>query len=168
MDFRIGRGFDVHKLVEGRKLILGGVDIPYEKGLLGHSDADVLIHAIIDSIVGAIGQGDIGMHFPDNDMRYRDIDSALLLKATIRLMEKEGWSLVNIDSTIIAESPKLSPHIDEIRKFFKSLVLLALIAVFSQGNANAQTCDGVFVPIAKYLGNGDAIASHAVCLIQKE
>ena len=122
MKFRVGQGYDIHRLTVGRRLILGGVVIPYEKGLDGHSDADVLIHAIIDSIVGALGQGDIGMHFPDNDMRYRDIDSALLLKATIRLLEKEGWSLVNIDSTIIAESPKLSPHINEIRTSLASII----------------------------------------------
>lgn len=159
MKFRVGQGYDIHRLTVGRRLILGGVIIPYEKGLDGHSDADVLIHAIIDSIVGAIGQGDIGMHFPDNDMRYRDIDSALLLKATIRLMEKEGWSLVNIDSTIIAESPKLSPHIDEIRNSVASIIGIDRADV----NVKAKTEEGL-----GYLGNGDAIASHAVCLIQKE
>lgn len=159
MKFRVGQGYDIHRLTVGRRLILGGVVIPYEKGLDGHSDADVLIHAIIDSIVGALGQGDIGMHFPDNDMRYRDIDSALLLKATIRLLEKEGWSLVNIDSTIIAESPKLSPHINEIRTSLASIIGMDRADV----NVKAKTEEGL-----GYLGNGDAIAAHAVCLIQKE
>lgn len=159
MKLRVGQGYDIHRLTVGRRLILGGVVIPYEKGLDGHSDADVLIHAIIDSIVGALGQGDIGMHFPDNDMRYRDIDSALLLKATIRLLEKEGWSLVNIDSTIIAESPKLSPHINEIRTSLASIIGMDRADV----NVKAKTEEGL-----GYLGNGDAIAAHAVCLIQKE
>lgn len=159
MKFRVGQGYDIHRLTVGRRLILGGVVIPYEKGLDGHSDADVLIHAIIDSIVGALGQGDIGMHFPDNDMRYRDIDSALLLKATIRLLEKEGWSLVNIDSTIIAESPKLSPHINEIRTSLASIIGMDRADV----NVKAKTEEGL-----GYLGNGDAIAAHTVCLIQKE
>ncbi len=159
MKLRVGQGYDIHRLTVGRRLILGGVVIPYEKGLDGHSDADVLIHAIIDSIVGALGQGDIGMHFPDNDMRYRDIDSALLLKATIRLLEKEGWSLVNIDSTIIAESPKLSPHINEILTSLASIIGMDRADV----NVKAKTEEGL-----GYLGNGDAIAAHAVCLIQKE
>ena len=109
--FRIGQGFDVHQLVEERKLIIGGVDIPYEKGLLGHSDADVLLHAICDALLGAAGLGDIGRHFSDTDPRYKNIDSRVLLHNVHRLLEERGYSVVNIDATIIAQAPRMSPHI---------------------------------------------------------
>ena len=112
---RIGFGYDVHALVEGRKLILGGVDIPHEKGLLGHSDADVLVHAIMDALLGAAALGDIGKHFPDNDNSFKDIDSLVLLAKTKEVLSDNGYAINNIDSTIVAQSPKLAPHIDQMR-----------------------------------------------------
>ena len=114
--FRIGQGYDVHRLTEGRKLIVGGVDIPYEKGLLGHSDADVLLHAISDAILGAVALGDIGCLFPDNDEKFKDADSLLLLKEVVRVLNKNGYCIVNIDSTIVAQKPKMKPHIPFMRK----------------------------------------------------
>ncbi len=112
---RVGFGYDVHAFAENRKLILGGVDIPYEKGLLGHSDADVLVHAIMDALLGAAALGDIGKHFPDTDNSFKDIDSLLLLSQTKKVLEKNGFSVNNIDTTIVAQAPKLAPHIDKMR-----------------------------------------------------
>lgn len=114
--FRIGNGYDVHRLVEGRKLILGGVEIPHTKGVLGHSDGDVLIHAIMDGILGALALGDIGKHFPDTDMKYEGIDSMLLLKKVVELMESEGYQLANLDSIIVLEKPKVKPNIEAMRE----------------------------------------------------
>ena len=114
-NLRIGQGFDIHKLAEDRKLILGGVQIPYEKGLLGHSDADCLIHAIIDAIFGALALGDIGSHFPDTDLKYKDVNSVFLLEEALNLMRKKGYEIVNLDTTIKAQAPKMRPYIDEIR-----------------------------------------------------
>jgi len=113
---RIGYGFDTHKLVEGRKLILGGVEIPFEKGLLGHSDADVLLHAITDAMLGAVALGDIGQHFPDDDPQFKDANSRTLLKHCLELLKKEGYDIGNIDATVVAEQPKLKPHINLIRE----------------------------------------------------
>ena len=113
---RIGHGYDVHKLVEDRKLILGGVEIPYEKGLLGHSDADVLLHAISVALLGATGKGDIGRHFPDNDEKYLDADSLKLLEEVIKLIEKDGFKVINIDSTVVAQRPKLQNYVDLMRE----------------------------------------------------
>ena len=110
MNFRVGQGYDVHQLVAGRKLILGGVEIPHETGLLGHSDADALLHAITDALLGAAALGDIGRHFPDTDPRYRGADSRVLLRATVSLLAGDGWRPVNVDATIIAQQPKLAPH----------------------------------------------------------
>ena len=112
---RIGTGYDVHRLVEGRKLILGGVDIPYEKGLLGHSDADVLVHAIMDALLGAAALGDIGLHFPDSDPAYKGADSLSLAGHVSRILEDNGWIIENVDSTVIAQAPKLRPYIDQMR-----------------------------------------------------
>lgn len=114
--FRIGNGYDVHRLVEGRKLILGGIDVPHTKGVLGHSDGDVLIHAIMDGILGALALGDIGKHFPDTDMKYEGIDSMLLLKKVVELMESEGYQLANLDSIIVLEKPKVKPNIEAMRE----------------------------------------------------
>ncbi len=114
--FRIGQGFDIHKLVEGRKLIIGGIEIDYEKGLLGHSDADVLIHSIIDALLGALALGDIGTHFPDNDSKYKNIDSTILLKETKKLIEKKGYKINNLDNTIFAQEPKMKPYIPLIQE----------------------------------------------------
>ncbi len=119
--YRIGQGFDIHKLVTGRKLILGGVEIPYEKGLLGHSDADALIHAIIDALFGALALGDIGTHFPDNDPKYKDIDSTILLKEAYKIILDKGYKINNIDNTIIIEEPKMKPYIKLMQKKLSSI-----------------------------------------------
>ena len=119
---RIGHGYDVHRLAEGRTLIIGGVKIPYEKGLLGHSDADVLVHAIMDALLGALALGDIGMHFPDSDPAYKNADSLVLLRQVFLLVQKEGMHIVNIDSTILAQAPKLAPYIASMRKNRKAFL----------------------------------------------
>ena len=116
MSFRVGQGYDLHRLVEGRPLILGGVKIDYEKGLLGHSDADALLHAITDALLGAAGLGDIGRHFPDTDPAYKGIDSKILLSEAVALVVKAGWVIANVDATVIAQAPKLAPHMDKIRQ----------------------------------------------------
>ena len=124
MKFRVGHGYDVHKLVEDRKLIIGGVEIPHSKGLLGHSDADVLAHAICDALLGAAALGDIGKHFPDNDDRYKDVDSLVLLEKVCELIRNKGYEISNVDSTILAQAPKLRPYIDEMRsKLAKAMKL---------------------------------------------
>ncbi|MBQ9511173.1 MAG: 2-C-methyl-D-erythritol 2,4-cyclodiphosphate synthase [Clostridia bacterium] len=155
---RIGHGYDVHRLTENRKLILGGVEIPYEKGLLGHSDADVLCHAIADAILGAAAMKDIGRHFPDTDEKYKGISSILLLKKVCEMVRNEGYSVVNIDSTVIAQSPKLAPYIDEMRKNIANAVSTSI----SDVNVKATTEEKL-----GFTGNGEGIAAHAVCLIQK-
>ena len=154
---RIGEGYDVHRLVEGRKLILGGVEIPYEKGLLGHSDADVLVHAIIDSLFGACALGDIGTHFPDTDMQYKDVSGKALMKRALELIK--DYEIVNIDTTVIAQKPKLSPYIQNIRN---SLAEMMSIDV-GQISVKAKTAEKL-----GYLGNGEAIEVRAVCLLKKE
>ena len=154
---RIGMGYDVHKLVEGRKLILGGVDIPYEKGLLGHSDADVLIHAIMDALLGAVALGDIGKHFPDSDEKYKGISSLELLKHVSLLLQSKGYSIINIDSTIMAQKPKLAPYIDDMRKNIASVIGIDVDAV----NVKATTEEGL-----GFTGEGLGISSNAVCLLE--
>lgn len=154
---RIGTGYDVHKLVEGRKLILGGVEIPYEKGLLGHSDADVLIHAIMDALLGAAALGDIGKHFPDSDEKYRGISSLLLLKYVSELITKSGYKIINIDSTIIAQRPKLAAFIPQMRENLAAALGLDISAV----SVKATTEEGL-----GFTGEGLGIASQAVCLIE--
>ena len=119
--FRIGQGFDIHQLVEGRKLILGGIEIPYEKGLLGHSDADALIHAIIDALFGALALGDIGTHFPDTDPKYKDIDSTILLEEAYKIILENGYKINNLDNTIIIEEPKMKPYINLMQKKLSSI-----------------------------------------------
>ncbi|WP_058229944.1 2-C-methyl-D-erythritol 2,4-cyclodiphosphate synthase [Clostridium butyricum] len=136
---RIGMGYDVHKLVEDRKLIIGGVEIPFEKGLLGHSDADVLLHAIIDSLLGACALGDIGRHFPDTDIKYKGISSINLLEETGRIIFENGYSINNIDATIIAQKPKMSPHIETMRKN----IAKALNIDINQINIKATTEEGL-------------------------
>ena len=155
---RIGSGYDVHKLVENRKLILGGVEIPYEKGLLGHSDADVLLHAIMDALLGAAALGDIGKNFPDTDDTYRGISSMLLLKKVAELIDAQGYIISNIDATVIAQKPKLSPYIEEMR----GLIADCLILEKDQVNIKATTEEGL-----GFTGAGDGIAAQAVCLIEK-
>ena len=155
---RIGHGYDVHKLTEGRKLILGGVDIPHEKGLLGHSDADVLVHAVMDALLGAAALGDIGKHFPDTDNAYLGADSLILLRHVAKVLNDNGYSVVNIDSTVIAHAPKLAPHIETMR----------------ENIANALSIDVSFVNVKAtteeklgFTGAKEGIAAHAVCLIEK-
>ena len=129
MKFRVGHGYDVHKLVEDRKLIIGGVEIPHSKGLLGHSDADVLAHAICDALLGAAALGDIGKHFPDNDDRYKDVDSLVLLEKVCELIRNKGYEISNVDSTILAQAPKLRPYIDEMRSKLAKAMKLDIDAV---------------------------------------
>ncbi|MBI5740417.1 MAG: 2-C-methyl-D-erythritol 2,4-cyclodiphosphate synthase [Nitrospirae bacterium] len=152
---RIGIGYDSHRLVEGRRLILGGVEIPFEKGLLGHSDADVLVHAIIDSIIGALGEGDIGGHFPDTDDKWKGASSIKLLSKVVELAGEKGFGIVNIDSTVITEKPKLLPYIDEMKEnISKAGIPLAAI------NIKAKSNEGM-----GFTGRGEGIAAQAVCLL---
>ena len=155
---RVGTGYDLHKLVEGRALILGGVKIPYEKGLLGHSDADVLIHAIIDSLLGAMGEKDIGTHFPDTDESFKNISSALLLQKTMQIMQNNGYKIVNVDSNIICQKPKLMPYIDKMKEKLAPLLNIDESAL----SIKAKTNEGVDAT-----GLGEAIAAQCVCLIEK-
>ncbi|MCM3715709.1 2-C-methyl-D-erythritol 2,4-cyclodiphosphate synthase [Alkalihalobacillus oceani] len=158
MTVRVGQGFDVHRLVEGRPLILGGVTIPYEKGLLGHSDADVLLHTISDAALGAIGEGDIGKHFPDTDPRFKDADSAKLLEHVWVLVKERGFTLGNLDCTIIAERPKMAPHIGVMRERIAGL----LEAEISQINVKATTTEKL-----GFTGRGEGIAAQAVILLER-
>lgn len=150
-------GYDVHKLVEGRTLIIGGVDIPYEKGLLGHSDADVLAHAIMDSVLGAAGLGDIGKHFPDTDEKYKGADSLKLMENVANLIDKENMLVANIDATIIAQKPKMAPHIDKMREN----IAKALRIDISQINIKATTEEGL-----GFTGEGLGISSQSICLLE--
>ena len=156
---RIGMGYDVHKLVEDRDLILGGVKIPYSLGLLGHSDADVLLHAIMDSLLGAAALGDIGKHFPDSDHRYTGISSIELLKHVGSLLKENNWLIENIDSTIIAQKPKMAPHIENMRKNISE----ALNINIDQINVKATTEEGL-----GFTGEGKGISSQSICLLTKK
>ena len=155
---RIGIGYDVHKLCPDLKLILGGVDIPHEMGLLGHSDADVLIHAIMDALLGAAALGDIGRHFPDSDDTYKGIDSMLLLKKVCDILCKEGYTISNIDATVVCQRPKLAPYIDLMRLNISTCLGLDI----SQVNIKATTTETL-----GFEGRKEGISSHAVCLIQR-
>ena len=155
---RIGHGYDVHRLVEGRKLILGGVDIPWEKGLLGHSDADVLLHALMDALLGAAALGDIGLHFPDKDERYRGADSLELLREDKKMLDKVGYRLVNADCTVLAQKPKLMPYIQQMR----ANIAEALDTDLNRISVKATTEEGL-----GFTGDGSGIAAHAVVLIEK-
>lgn len=157
-NIRIGHGYDVHKLVSDRKLIIGGVDIPYEKGLLGHSDADVLLHAISDALLGAAALGDIGKHFPDTDPAYKGADSLDLTRHVASLLKEKGYRVVNVDSTVIAQRPKLAPHIGLMRERIAGALGICLDDV----NVKATTEEKL-----GFTGNGEGIAAHAVCLIEK-
>ncbi|MBE6727886.1 MAG: 2-C-methyl-D-erythritol 2,4-cyclodiphosphate synthase [Ruminococcaceae bacterium] len=155
---RIGHGYDVHRLVKERKLILGGVEIPYELGLLGHSDADVLLHAICDSLLGAAALGDIGKHFPDNDNNYKGIDSRILLRKTAELISAKGFKISNIDVTVIAQKPKLATFIEQMRKNISNDLGLDCGMV----NVKATTEEKL-----GFTGSGEGIACHAVCLLDE-
>ena len=154
---RIGMGYDVHRLVEDRDLIIGGVKIEYEYGLLGHSDADVLLHAIMDALLGAAALGDIGTHFPDTDERYRGISSVRLLAYVDQLLEENGYSVGNIDATIIAQRPKMAPHISKMRENIANTLGLEL----NQVNIKATTEEGL-----GFTGSGDGISAQAVCILE--
>ena len=156
---RIGMGYDVHKLVENRDLILGGVKIPYSLGLLGHSDADVLLHAIMDSLLGAAALGDIGKHFPDSDDRYKGISSIELLKHVGSLLKENDWLIENIDSTIIAQKPKMAPHIENMRKNISEDLNINI----DQINVKATTEEGL-----GFTGEGKGISSQSICLLTKK
>ncbi len=155
---RVGMGYDVHKLTDGRKLILGGVEIPCEKGLLGHSDADVLVHAVMDALLGAAALGDIGKHFPDTDPEYEGISSIRLLEHVGKLLEEKGYVIENIDATIIAQRPKMLPYIENMRKNMSE----ALKIEADQINVKATTEEGL-----GFTGQGQGISSHAICAVEK-
>lgn len=156
-NWRIGQGYDVHRLVEGRPLILGGVEIPWEKGLLGHSDADVLVHAIMDALLGAVGLGDIGGMFPDSDPQYKGISSLILLEKTVQALRREGYRPVNVDATVVAERPKLAPYIPEMRNKIARCLELPEDAV----NVKATTEEGL-----GFTGAGAGIAAQAIALVE--
>lgn len=155
---RIGHGYDVHRLVEGRKLILGGVEIPFEKGLDGHSDADVLVHAVMDALLGAAALGDIGKLFPDSDERYLGADSVELLKKVRDVLQEHGWKPGNLDATVIAQRPKLAPYIDTMRK---------QIADALETDAENVSVKATTEERLGFTGSGEGIAAHAVCLIER-
>ena len=157
--FRVGQGFDVHALVPGRRLVIGGVEIPFERGLLGHSDADVLLHAITDAILGAAGLGDIGALFPASDERHRDADCRGLLRAAVERARQEGWRIENIDATVIAERPKIAPHVDAMRGVVAECAGLERTAVSIKG----KTAEKLGA-----LGRGDGIAAQAVALLARD
>ena len=154
---RIGHGYDVHKLVENRKLIIGGVEIPYEKGLLGHSDADVLLHAVSDALMGAAALGDIGCIFPDTDPEFKDADSLFLLREVVSLLSSKGFSIVNIDATLIAQSPKMRPYIEAMRNNIADACGVSADFI----SVKATTEEGL-----GFTGSGEGISAHAVCLVE--
>ena len=158
MELRIGEGWDTHALVPGRRLVLGGVEIPFERGLLGHSDADALLHAITDALLGAAGLGDIGRHFPDTDEKFRGADSVVLLKEAAARVRAQGWSISNVDSTVVAQAPKLAPHIESMR----ARIAQALELTPAQVNVKAKTAERLG-PV----GMGQSIEARAVLLLLK-
>ena len=157
-DFRIGHGYDVHRLVEGRPLILGGALIPHDKGLLGHSDADVLTHAIMDALLGAAALRDIGAHFPDTDDRYKGANSLSLAQEVSRMLRERGYSIGNVDATLIAQRPKISPYIEQMRQNVADCLCIDVERV----NIKATTEEGL-----GFTGNGEGMSAHAVCLLFK-
>jgi len=157
--YRIGIGYDVHRLAEGRKCMIGGIEIPHEKGLLGHSDADVLLHAIMDAMLGALAMGDIGKNFPDNDGTYKNIDSKILLAKVYELIKAEGYEINNIDSTVICEQPKLKDHIDKMRQ---------TIADILQTDINNISVKATTTEKLGFEGRGEGIAAEAVLMVRKK
>ena len=155
---RIGHGYDVHRLVEGRKCIIGGVDIPHSKGLLGHSDADVLVHAVMDAIIGALALGDIGKLFPDNDPQYLGADSLLLCSSVARVMREKGYKIGNIDATVIAQAPKMAPYILKMRENIARVLETDVENVSVKATTEEKL---------GFTGEGHGISAHAVCLLEK-
>jgi 2-C-methyl-D-erythritol 2,4-cyclodiphosphate synthase len=159
-DLRIGHGFDVHRLVEGRKLILGGVEVPFEKGLEGHSDADVIVHAIIDALLGAAGMGDIGQHFPPSDQQYKDADSLDLLRKVLDKLDISGFGqILNVDVTVMCDAPKLGPHFPGMRERLATVLTFEDV---TRINLKATTTEGL-----GFTGRGEGIAASAICLIER-
>ena len=156
---RIGFGYDVHQIADNRKMIIGGVEIPFEKGLLGHSDADVLVHAIMDSILGALALGDIGKHFPDTDPKYKDISSIHLLSQVYKLMDEKGYVIGNIDGTIVAQRPKMANHIEEMRKIIAKTLNMAIDDI----NIKATTTEWL-----GFVGKEEGISSYSVCMLKRK
>ncbi len=156
---RIGHGYDVHRLVEGRPLILGGVEIPFERGLLGHSDADVLLHAVMDALLGAAALGDIGKLFPDHDDRFLNISSLILLEHTAEALEQAGYCVVNIDATVVAQKPKIAPYLEQMRRNISETLGVSLEQVSVKGTTEEKL---------GFTGDGSGIACHAVCLIERK
>ena len=156
---RIGHGYDVHRLVEGRPLILGGVEIPFERGLLGHSDADVLLHAVMDALLGAAALGDIGKLFPDHDDRFLNISSLILLEHTAEALEQAGYCVVNIDATVVAQKPKIAPYLEQMRRNISKTLGVSLDQVSVKGTTEEKL---------GFTGDGSGIACHAVCLIERK
>ena len=157
--YRIGNGYDVHKMVEGRKLILGGVEIPYEKGLLGHSDADVLLHAIMDAMLGALALGDIGKHFPDNDEKYKGIDSMLLLENVWILIKSKGYEIVNLDSIVVMEKPKIKNFIPKMSENIAKILESSIENISVKATTEEKL---------GFTGNGDGVKSYAVVMLKKK
>lgn len=155
---RVGYGYDVHRLQEGRRLVLGGVEIPHTQGLLGHSDADVLLHAICDALLGAAALGDIGQHFPDSDSQYQDINSLLLLKEVAGILQRAGWRVINVDSTVVAQEPRLAPHIKQMRQNIARFLAIEP----EQVSVKATTSEGL-----GFEGRQQGISAHAVVLIEQ-
>ena len=158
MDFRIGHGYDAHQLVEGRRLVLGGVKVPHTLGLLGHSDADVLLHAVMDAIIGALALGDIGCLFPDSDQTYKDADSLRLLGKVRLVMEEMGWQIGNIDATVVAQEPKLKPYVSKMREH------IAVACATNPGNVNVKATTEEEMG---FTGAEEGICAHAVCLLER-
>ncbi len=159
LNIRVGQGYDVHAFADDRKLMLGGVEIPYKRGLAGHSDADVLIHALCDALLGAVGLNDIGYHFPDSDAQYKNRDSALFLSHTVALLNDKGWSVGNIDCTIMAQEPKIGPHVSDMKKRLASLLLVDE----DQVNVKATTTERL-----GFVGRVEGIAADAVVLVARK
>lgn len=157
--FRIGFGYDVHRLTEDRKLVLGGIQIPFIKGTLGHSDGDALIHAIIDALFGALAMGDIGFHFPDNSSEFKDIDSKILLTRTMKLIREKGWDIVNIDSTLCLEKPKLADLIPQIRATLASVMSINPDQISVKATTNEKM---------GFVGTGEGVAAYAIAMLKKE
>jgi 2-C-methyl-D-erythritol 2,4-cyclodiphosphate synthase len=157
MSMRVGQGFDVHRLVEGRRLVVGGVEIAHDKGLLGHSDADVLLHAICDALLGAAALGDIGRHFPDSDPRYKDADSRTLLREVARRVKEQGHAIANIDATIVAQAPRMAPHVPAM------VANIAAVGGMRPGDVNVTATTTEHLGFA---GRGEGIAAQAICLLK--
>ncbi|OPZ19493.1 MAG: 2-C-methyl-D-erythritol 2,4-cyclodiphosphate synthase [candidate division BRC1 bacterium ADurb.BinA364] len=158
MTIRVGFGFDVHRFADGRPLMIGAVEIPYPRGLAGHSDADVLLHAICDALLGAMGQGDIGQLFPDHDPKYKDIPSVELLREVARLAREQGWRVVNVDATVVAEAPKIAPH-----RILMQTRIAQTLGLDGRVSVKATTTEGL-----GYTGRGEGMAAYAVALLEKE